>query len=205
MAEEAIIQQVRTEAGPMIARSVEVQVVDAESFSGATLLMSELKFKLKRAEEMRVELTRPFNEGLKRINNLFKTATQEMDLAVKTLAQKVGGYQLDQEKKAAEEQRKFNQQVAREAKKDTPMPVAAPQAAPPKTVFTGTGAVTFRTDWDHETVDLDKVPRLFLMVNDSQITQFKRKMTEDEKENIRKGKQPIPGVRIFEKRTPVYR
>jgi len=203
--EVAVIDQLKAEVRPMLTQASAMQVVDAESFSQATLIMSELKSKLKKAEEMRVGLTAPFNEGLRRLNNMFKTATQEIDLVVRTLSQRVGGWQLEQERQAAEERRKFEAQVKREERKATPMPVAAPAPPPPKTVFTGTGAVTFRTDWEHEVTDITKVPRPFLMVDDRQVTQFKRQLTEEGKEDIRRGKQPIPGIRIYEIKVPVNR
>jgi fused signal recognition particle receptor len=91
-----------------------------------------------------------------------------------------------QEAAAAARQREEEARAAEQVVRGTPLPVAAPtQAAPVAKLAAPSGAAQVRKVWKHEVLDVDAVPREYLVVDERAIRQA-----------IRDGVRAIPGVRI---------
>jgi hypothetical protein len=71
------------------------------------------------------------------------------------------------------------------------MAVPQPTSAPIRTEH---GTTYIRTTWEFEVEDITKVPAAYLTINDALVRQ-----------SIKGGVRGIPGLRIYEKQTPVTR
>jgi hypothetical protein len=101
------------------------------------------------------------------------------------------------EKKAIEEAAKLQDKLEKDAKKKG---IEAPQVIPPimpkeqKVVRTESGSASSRKVWTFEVVDMAKVPRTHLTLDEKQV-----------RADIDAGIREIPGIKIFEKEKNVYR
>jgi hypothetical protein len=139
----------------------------------------KIKDKLAQLEEERKEITAPMNESLKVVNDRYKTLT----VPLKNLKDKIEKMILDyrrveEEKRLAEEERLID---------ETGNQMISVTNSVPSVIETKNVKTTFVKKWVYEIVDEKKVPRQFLMVNDSAT-----------KDAISSGKREINGIRIFQ-------
>lgn len=190
--------------------------VEAETFARSALITDDLsaarvtegakriKTFGKEVDEARKETRKPFAEMVLRIDAAFKPITEALAIAEAKLKQKLSNYLEEQEKERRIEEERQRQEF--EKKKDDmvarsvfdgedPEAMAAitdrsvPDAILPKTGIRTSGALASqKKTWDFEITDEQKVPRLFLMVNEKAIGAA-----------VRSGVRTIEGVRIFEK------
>lgn len=167
-----------------------------------TLLMGAKK----RLEDMRTRITKPINDGLKGINNLFRTPGDTLANAERLIKSKLGAYQTEQERLARIEQDRVNaiaqkeqdrlNELARRAAEAGRMgaaekhqeraaAVVAPvvQREAPKVA-----GVAMRDAWKWALENIDLVPREYLMLDESKVNRYVTAMKADAK---------IAGVRVY--------
>lgn len=181
-------------------------VTDDASVKGASEFLGQIKLRLKRLKELRMELTKPFKDAVKNADNWFKTQEVPLEQMEFSLKQAIGKYMEAVQKKAEEEARKAEKarreaeeearKKAAEAEKkgepvpepDAPSVPAEPVERPKTNVQTEAGNVVTSKVWTWEITDEEKVPRKYLKVNDAEITKA-----------VRDGSRRIPGIKIFQK------
>jgi hypothetical protein len=179
---------------------------------GARQLRS-VKDYFKRIEDLRKSLTKPLNDTIKRINDLFRPAT---DMAVKTekvWKDKLVDYHTEQENKrrlqeakdreAADKERaklegqalrlaekgKTDQAVAKRQEAEAiPTPVAPPVEKPK--------GYSEREDWQYEVLNESAIPSEYWVVDHQALAKVVRAL---------KGTKGIPGIRQFPRQIPVSR
>jgi len=112
------------------------------------------------------------------------------------------GYSLElqrriDEKKAQDEVKKKQDELDKKAEKAGVQPVEMPKMVAPvkrEPVRSSSGSASIKTEWDYEVLDLSKVPRNWLCVDQSKV-----------KITIKAGIRKIEGIRIFEKPVTRYR
>jgi len=139
----------------------------------------KIKDKLAQLEEERKQITSPINESLKVVNDRYKTLT----LPLKNLKDKIEKMILDyrrveEEKRATEEARLIA---------ETGNEMISITNSIPEVIETRTAKTTFVKKWVYEIVDEKKIPRSFLMINDSAV-----------KDAISEGKREINGLKIYQ-------
>lgn len=183
----------------VIEQNVRALVVsDSESFNTAAETIALLKRMASLVEDHRTEEVAPLNKQVKEINARYKAISSKIDPLVEMLNRSMGAYRqrviAEEEAKRREEEkirRKAEEAARKAAEQGKPLPPPPPPPPPvigqPKAAATTFGTVSMRSEWKWELVDLDKVPRKYLVLNEALLTKL-----------VRAGERSIAGVRIYE-------
>lgn len=135
----------------------------------------------KTIENRRKEITAPLNASLKSANALFKEVTAPLIEADGILRDKILAFQRVQQEKAAKEQeRREKIQAAHEAKGHDVHQLAE--------VEPNVGVSTKTKRWTYDVENIAQVPRKYLVLDSSAITNA-----------IRDGERDSPGLKIYQK------
>lgn len=187
-------------------------VIDsADTMSRGADLAKQLKALAKRAEEERVAIVKPFNDGVKAINERFKALINPLLEAARAVEGKMLAYTQEQNRiarEAQEAQRKAQEEEAARlaaeaaARQSTePMvsvPVATPPAAPvtpvttPPAITRGVmgSTASIRKTWTYELVDIQALAA----ARPDLVIPASAKINEE----IRGKGGEIPGLRIYQ-------
>lgn len=180
------------------------EVSDEQSLVKAVEMGTKVKDLWKKIEEVRKQEIQEPNGFVKSVNTFAKVFQDRLVNIEKMFKKKVADYQYhrelerrEAERKAREEAEKLQKQLDKEAKKKGVEPVKVgemvlPEA--PKVTRTETGASHQRLHWTFEVVDAEKIPREYLVPDEKKIRQA-----------VAMGLREIPGVKIFEKASTVFR
>ena len=195
---EIIIASLREQASGLLQYATERVVQTAEDVKTATEDLSIIRKSKKLLEEKRKEYVTPLNNQVKLINDTFKLVSDPLNQADKLTTDKMLAYDAEQ-RRIRREQEAINQEkidlARREAELnlgeftvDTTPVVVAPE--PPKKIQTDLGTAGQRDNWTWELMDINLVPREYLMVNAGMLTPIVK---------ASKGRIVIPGIKIFNK------
>ncbi len=176
-------------------------VISDEAGKGeAANLLGQIATARKNVEETRKSMVKPINDGLKSINSWFKNFSTPLETADKTLRDKILRYNQEQARIAREEQERLRKLQEKEQKRlerqaskkgiapPPPPPVIPAMNEPAKTTRSDAGTVTSKKTWDFEIVDENKIPRMFLQVNEKAI-----------RAAVKSGVREIAGCRVFQR------
>jgi len=151
-------------------------------------------------EDIRKNEVKPFNELIKRINNILKPILNSFDEAEGILKKKRAEYLKLKEKAIEEENRKrlqeFQQKVAeeqqkaKEEKRDAEI-INPPAVVVQEAVRTAEGAISAKKEWIFEIVNIHELYKAA-----PELVELKPKIREI-KERIKNGEQ-IPGLRVYQ-------
>ena len=165
-------------------------VKNEEDKTKAAELRERIKQGLKVVEERRTAITKPINDSLKSINDLFRPFKDNLEKVVKHLDSQINLYLFEQEEIARKEQEKINRRV----EKGTLKPETAvakveeiKDVKAPTTTSTGGKMITTKVP-KFEVTDVNLLPKEYLMADEKKIAIAVVKLKLKE----------IPGVRIWE-------
>lgn len=206
------IAKIETEVKEIYTRFSGLVIKDQADFDQSGFYLKDVKAKIKAVEEQQKEITRPFNEGLKRVRELFRRPLDLLNQAEETLRKGRIVFQQQQEKSRLEEERRL-QELARkeEEKRRKQLEVRAQKAAErgdeekatelreqKENVFipapiiesqvTKTEGIGMRKAWKFEIVDVELLPKSYMLPNEKLIGGIARSMKE---------LANVPGVRFF--------
>ena len=146
-------------------------------------------------ESSRKDYLQPFQDHTKAINDTFKTLMEPIEIADTITGSKILAFTLKQ-KLIREEQEKINALRMEAARKEMELKgeltesVNLVEVIPPapKTTQTDMGSSGMRDNWKWEVVDINLVPREYLMINAGVLTPIVK---------ASKGIIVIPGIRVF--------
>lgn len=171
-------------------RAVILSDEDCKKGSDLAKMIRAAKTKL---EDERKALVKPFNDGVKAINDRFKVFTKRLDEARAIIDAKVGAY-LD---KQAEERRAAAEEVRAEAATSfDEHDVFAPSERAPGPVRGSLSVASRTVRYDFEVVDITMVPAQYLAVDAVEVRRAingKERLTD------------IPGIRIIETKSLMVR
>ena len=151
------------EAQQLLALVQTTPITSEELQQGAADLLQQVKAKAKALEERRTLITKPINEGLRSLNELFRAPKQALDDLERALKQKIAQYMADREA----ENRALLAQAAAAASAEqaseviaTLSPVVAPQG------------ISVRYVWVAQIENPDAVPREFCSPDPSKIKTY---------------------------------
>ena len=204
----------RDRAAAIYAEAEKLVIDSVESQGHAVTLLSGIARVKGDAELARVRLTKPFNDHVKGINNLFRDVLAPVEKADGLLRGRDLNFRIDQKRLAAEaaaaaERQRFETEARmREAERAEAAghpevaekllegAVASEEGAkvaqaaavlPAKTVSTPVGSATVTMRWTFRVVDLYQVPRAYFVLNETAV-----------REAIRGGARTIPGLEIYQ-------
>ncbi|MES1993169.1 MAG: hypothetical protein V4457_06085 [Pseudomonadota bacterium] len=187
-------------------RLANYKVVNAEQFeAGATDLM-QVKAAQKKLEDTRLGITRPMNEAIKQVLNLFRAPGDRLAAIERTIKRELGAFaerleklrlaeQAVAQEKARKEQERLEARAAAAAAagkiekaeelQERAQAVVAPVISrePPKVI-----GISQRVQWKFLVEKAELVPREFLCVDESKVRQYV---------NAMKGDARIAGVKIW--------
>jgi len=157
-----------------------VKITDNEGFIKADELRIKIKTKLAEFEKERTSYTAPLNESLSKLNAKFKELTVPLKEAQKRIEQMMLEYRQKEEEKRAKKEAELIEKTGNQLVTIT--------GSVPEVIETSLGRTSFTKSWTFEVVDLSKVSRKYLMIDEDKV-----------KEAIASGEREINGLRIFEK------
>ena len=188
----------------MVRASQSLAIIDDVSNGQAAELAATAKKLFNQVEKIRKDYTQPALDFQRSVNNLAKGYQDRLGAIERDLKAKAVIYQarveLERRKaqeiaqRAAEELQKKVEAEAKAANVEPPAMVAPVIAPAPRITRTEAGTMSFRENWKSEVIDEAKVPRQYLMVNESAIRQA-----------VNAGLREIPGVRIWAEKEAVIR
>jgi hypothetical protein len=157
-----------------------VKITDNEGFIKADELRIKIKNRIAEYETSRKEKTAPINEGLRKINEDFKRITEPLKEAQKRIENAMLEYRQKEEEKRIEAEKLLVEETGNELYSVVP--------SVPEIIETKLGRTSFTKSWTFEVVDLSKVSRKYLMIDEDKV-----------KEAIASGEREINGLKIYEK------
>ena len=201
----------------LVDRPVTVQV----EYDVASETRARIRAMAKSIEAKRVEITRPMNESLDAVNALFKKPLSILKEAEKKLAENILEFQKEQERiRQAQEDRLRREEEARAKAERDKLLLRAQKAedkgkseraeeliakaggvavAPVMVARTFEKNVGFKTRkvWKHEIVDINLVPRRFMIVDEVELRVAYMAAIASGGADV-----SIPGVRIYQEEIP---
>jgi hypothetical protein len=164
----------------------------------ATELLTQIKARYKRIEELRLSYTKPLNESLRRINADFKSALNPLEELERKVKTAIIDFRAEVERKRREEERRLQEEARKkaieEAKKNkVSQKKAVENAVMPTierqetTMQSKSGMVKARMVTKFKVVDQNKVPDKYWVIDESLIRQ-----------DVRNGLMKIDGVEIYQ-------
>ncbi len=208
----AEIATVASNTSTLVTLADSLVVASSAEMANGTDLLAQIKALLKRSEAARDVLVRPLNEHVRMINAQFKTVTEPLAGAERTIKAKMLAFAVEQERRAHEEAQRLHREAQEralaeivnldEAGETVAAEVALSFAVAAKpdevraeatTTLSGNTA-SVRKVWDFELTDIAKVPKGFLALDEAKV-----------REAIRGGVRDIPGIRIYQKESLAIR
>ena len=183
--------KLRGRAGELLAASNRAVIKDQDTAEKGVDLAKMIRTAKAKLEDERKTLVKPFNDGVKAINDRFKVFTNQLDQARAVIDGKILAFNREQaelRRKEAEASRVAVSPAAVVAEQQSmiPPPVAPPVSVGPTRGSMGTGSTI--TKYDAEVVDIGAVPHEFLMVD---MVAVRKRINGEKRETA------IPGLRIF--------
>jgi len=176
-----VVQKAESDAALMTKQAEAIQVTTTEQEEQAYIALTQIKQAIKTIENKRKEITKPLNASLKTTNAMFKTLSRPFLEADTIIRDKVLDFRQEQEEKAQKElERRQKIQAVHEKKGHETHEITAPKAEVAKTTVTA-------RRWTFEIVDLDKVPREYLVLDNVAVNKA-----------IRNGVREIDGLNILQ-------
>jgi len=181
-----------------------LDVTDEPSLVKAVEMGTKAKGLWNKIEQVRKEEIKEPNEFVKSINSFAKIFQERLRNIENMVKKKVADFEYhrelkrrEEERKAREEQERLQAQIDKEAKEKGVESVKVGEVVmpePEKVTRTESGASHQRLHWTFEIEDESKIPREYLIPDEKKIRQA-----------VAMGLREIPGVKIFEKSSTVFR
>ena len=175
------VQKIRKGNVPLVNAANRLVVSSPVDENQAYDVLKTIKEKINVIEKRRTSITKPLNHSLREVNSLFKELSQPLREADDVIRDKILEFrQLQAEKAAKEEAKRRKIQQSHKAK--------GHNVGAPAIVEVETGKSVTQKRWTYELVDVDKLPRKYLIPNKAAIDFA-----------VRRGIRKIPGLRIYQK------
>lgn len=107
-------QQMLDSADRFLAVAQSYQITSPELYEAAATDLQEIKGKLKSLEEKRTAITKPLNQALKAVNDLFRRPKEKLEQAELLIKQAMSAYDQEQERKRREVQARLEEEARKE-------------------------------------------------------------------------------------------
>lgn len=153
-----------------------------KDLSKASEFLIKIKGQLKELETERKTFTAPINESLTRLNKRFAELTDPLKDAESKLKVAILDYKKEREVKRIEDEKKLQ-------KENGNTDIAITDRVP-DIIETQSGELRTRKTWTFKIVDITKVPKEYLTVDDKKV-----------KTKIKEGERKIKGLEIYQEET----
>ena len=173
-------------------------VADQKEYDSAGVFCKDIKTARKKIEEKRKFFVDPYNQTVKRINEIFKDKTKSLDEIEKLVKGKmIAWYQIEQKRIEAERaeideqnRKKLEKQAAKiEAEPEkiiAPVALKAGPAVIEQTSKTENATMTVKKNWKWDLIDMAQVPAEYLILDEKKLNRI-----------VKAGIREIKGIRIY--------
>lgn len=206
-----IVRSIEKERNGTIAESNRCEVVCQDDSDNANTLLRKLTAGVKIVKTRFVELKQPATETLCQIRALEADILAPLEEAKRGLNQRLMDWRAAERQRIAEAQaiadEKRREREALEekhAEEGHAVPGPEPVIETPVPLEV-TDTTKVRLSWEIEITDIGKVPKEYIVINEPGTrAEIRRAVSAAEKGEDNEPQIEIPGVRIFQKETPVY-
>lgn len=186
------LKLIEKSAVPLAEKAFKYQIKTKEDLTGAVKLLSDMNVILDRITTEKEKVTKPLNEALKQERNRWKPIESTYERAIASVRTAMTAFQTAAIKKQKEDEAKIAGKVASgKLRMETGVRKMNELDAPETTVVSDSGMVKFRTEKKFEVVDVTKLPKEYILANETAI-----------RAAMKEGKE-LSGVRYFEEQVPV--
>lgn len=196
--EEKKLKEIKKDAVAMTKKVEKVVIKNEKQMDDASELLTQIKARQKRIEEIRLTYTKPLNESLRKINSDFKEASAPYLEIEGKIKQAIIAYRQEIERKRREEEMRLQEEARKraieEAKKQKKSQKKAldeiilPTVEKQESVIqTKSGQVKTRKVKKFRIIDEERVPRKYWIIDERLIRQ-----------DVAYGVEEIKGVEIYE-------
>ena len=183
MEQTKLIEDVKTRVTD-ICQTAKFEVVSPVDYEKASIVLKNTRKLLRVIDEKEKEVTRPLWEGLEKARGLFKPYKEALNRVIRELNSQTAAFRRKQAEEARKKQAEFDKQVKPD---DIFKPVVEPEV--PKVE-----GLRVRKNWKYRVVDINKVDRKFLIVDERKVGEIVRAMKE-------KAVEIVGGIEVFVEET----
>ena len=187
------VKSIRLKTTSLIKKAEACRISTESSLEGASFDLQRI-IELKRSiEKGRMFFTKPLNDHIRNINNLFRQLSSPLLGPESILKVKIREFRAKKEEKQREKEAALQKKAEKEHKKEekkaerngdeAPIFIAPKVKGLDKTI----GGVTARKVWVYEMINESLIPREYLMINTGAIYRA-----------VQRGVRVIPGTRIYQ-------
>ena len=110
---EARVKQVEAQIAPVVQAVTELKIETNEQYVAAGAILTDIKAAEKAVKAGKEAITKPLNEALKAARALFKPTEEKVATAKRNLLTVMGDFKREQDRIAAEKQRKLEEKIER--------------------------------------------------------------------------------------------
>lgn len=184
------------EVEPIQAKVDGLVIKDELSSKYATDLLAFVTKAKRRLEERRKFFVGPLNEGVKNINNEFKSLTQPLEEMESSIKQKMMSY-MEATRAKAREEAIAKQTAMDKVAKDNDLPAVEVVPEEVRQVKSGIGAVHTTKRWTFKVVDETKIPREYFILDEHKISGLVRAHTKTI-HGVSSNDLKIEGIEIYQ-------
>ncbi len=189
-----IVSIIEKEVSPAIQKATALKITDSTTMQVAAGMLTEANTYGDKIRQEKEKITKPLNQALKVERERWKPLETIIDTVVSTLRRKMSAYQTEAMRKANEEAEKIAARVRPgrgNLSSDKALELLSTIEKPEENISLDNGTIKFRTSQKLVIDDEKKLPREYLIPNESAI-----------KEDLRQGKK-ISGAHLEEEQIPI--
>lgn len=184
----SIIEQLQ----PEIESIGNIKIVDEQSLTKATEVLSQANKYAKQLEEDKQKITKPINDALKEIRARYKPLENKLEDIILTIRKSMTSYQTEQMRLKKIEEEKIANRVAKGTLKvETGIRKLEELPQTADKIATQSGKIAFKTVKKFEVIDLTQVPIKYHLADETAIRDAMKAGIE------------LPGVKYFEEQVPI--
>lgn len=184
----SIIEQLQ----PEIESIGNIKIVDEQSLTKATEVLSQANKYAKQLEEDKQKITKPINDALKEIRARYKPLENKLEDIIFNIRKSMTSYQTEQMRLQKIEEEKIANRVAKGTLKvETGIRKLEELPQTADKIATQSGKISFKTVKKFEVIDITLIPHKYLIVNETAIRDAMKAGIE------------LPGCKYFEEQIPI--
>lgn len=194
------VKTLSANAEKALAYAEKIEIVDEATKEKATKAVIQIRDQETAGDKMRKFFTEPLNAQVKNINNLFMPTVKIFNQAQTIIREKLGAYQMEQERIAIAARAKVEKELAegKIKKVETAVKKMGNIVEPEKTQRTEAGTTTYRDVAEVTIIDENLIPREYCTPDPKKyeviaLARHKSKMEQ------------IPGLKVEIKKVPSFR
>lgn len=178
----------------LVYENQEVKIATQEQLTQAGDMLKMVQQRIKKITDKRLEYTRPLDESKRLIMADFKAIIEPLEWLATSIKGAMVEWQQAEQQRLDDAQAELDAKALAAARENHESEVVVPVVNKMEAQRGDASTTFFRSDWKWRLSDLAKVPAAYLTVDSPKLN-----------EAVRGGARSIPGIDIYEVKTPIVR